>query len=128
MEMPAMSEQRRWPRSAFGSALAELRQQSKHPLAGCTILQIIPELQSGGAERATIDIAAALAAVGARALVASYGGRMVSELQAKGGVWRPFPAKTKNPLAMYLNQRRLADLIREEGVALVHARSRAPAW
>jgi glycosyltransferase involved in cell wall biosynthesis len=108
--------------------MAELGGQSKHPLAGCTILQIIPELQSGGAERATIDIAAALAAVGARALVASYGGRMVSELQAKGGVWRPFPAKTKNPLAMLLNQRHLADLIREEDVALVHARSRAPAW
>lgn len=111
-----------------GSALAELGRQSKHPLAGCTILQIIPELQSGGAERATIDVAAALAAVGARALVASYGGRMVSELQAKGGIWRPFPAKTKNPLAMALNQRRLADLIRDEDVALVHARSRAPAW
>jgi len=110
------------------SALAELGRQSKHPLAGCTILQIIPELQSGGAERATIDIAAALAAVGARALVASYGGRMVSELQAKGGIWRPFPAKSKNPLAMYLNQRHLADLIRDENVALVHARSRAPAW
>jgi glycosyltransferase involved in cell wall biosynthesis len=108
--------------------LAELRRQGKHPLAGCTILQIIPELNSGGAEQATIDIAAALAAVGARALVASAGGRMVSELQAKGGIWRPFPAQTKNPLAMLANQRRLAKLIRAEAVALVHARSRAPAW
>lgn len=122
--MPAMSDHRRWP----GSALAELRQQSKHPLAGCTILQIIPELMSGGAERATIDVAAALAAAGVRALVASSGGRMVSELQAKGGIWYPFPAKTKNPIAMLLNQRRLADFIKAEGVSLVHARSRAPAW
>ncbi len=115
-----------WP--ASGSALAELRGQGKHPLAGRTILQIIPELNSGGAERAVIDIAAALAAVGARALVASAGGRMVSELQAKGGIWRAFPAKTKNPLAMLINQRRLAKLIAGEEVALVHARSRAPAW
>ena len=47
-----------------------------HPLAGRTILQIIPELQAGGAERTTVDIAAALSAAGARALVASEGGRL----------------------------------------------------
>ncbi|HEY1735425.1 MAG TPA: glycosyltransferase, partial [Methylovirgula sp.] len=110
------------------SAVADLGQQSKHALAGRTILQIVPELQSGGAERATIEIAEALAAVGARPLVASFGGRMVSELQAKGGIWHPFPAQTKNPLAMFANQRRLIDLIGAEDVALVHARSRAPAW
>ncbi|HRK25113.1 MAG TPA: glycosyl transferase, partial [Beijerinckiaceae bacterium] len=43
-------------------------------LAGKTILQIIPDLDAGGAERTTIDIAEALARVGARALVASEGG------------------------------------------------------
>jgi glycosyltransferase involved in cell wall biosynthesis len=98
------------------------------PLAGRTILQIIPELDAGGAERTTIDVAAALAELGARPLVAAEGGRLVSELQARGGVWLPFPAKTKNPLAMALNMSKLARLIREEGVDLVHARSRAPAW
>jgi glycosyltransferase involved in cell wall biosynthesis len=97
-------------------------------LAGCTILQIIPELNAGGAERTTIDIAAALAARGARALVAASGGRLVSELQAKGGIWLPFPAKSKQPLAMALNVGRLARLIRDEAVDIVHARSRAPAW
>ncbi len=108
--------------------MAETSAQSKHALAGRTILQIVPELRSGGAERATIEIAAALAAIGARPLVASFGGRLVSELQAKGGIWYPFPAETKNPLAMLVNQRRLVDLIRAEDVVLVHARSRAPAW
>lgn len=98
------------------------------PLAGRTILQIIPELDAGGAERTAIDVAAALAELGARPLVAAEGGRLVSELQARGGVWLPFPAKTKNPLAMALNVSKLARLIREEGVDLVHARSRAPAW
>src|SRR5215207_4035370 len=75
-----------------------------HPLSGRTILQII------------------------RALVATEGGRLVGELQAKGGIWAPFPAGTKNPLAMLLNVRRLAKLCLDEGVALLHARSRAPAW
>jgi glycosyltransferase involved in cell wall biosynthesis len=97
-------------------------------LAGRTILQIIPQLDAGGAERTAIDIAAALAQVGARALVASQGGRLVSELQAKGGWWLPFPAKTKNPLAMALNVGRLQALLQSENVDIVHARSRAPAW
>jgi glycosyltransferase involved in cell wall biosynthesis len=105
-----------------------LGSRSAHPLSGLTILQILPELGAGGAEQTTIDIAAALAEVGARALVASESGRLVSELQAKGGIWVPFPAKTKNPIAMAFNVRRLARLIGAEQVALVHARSRAPAW
>jgi glycosyltransferase involved in cell wall biosynthesis len=99
-----------------------------HPLSGRTILQIIPELEAGGAERTAVDIAAALSRAGARALVATEGGRLVGELQAKGGIWAPFPAGTKNPLAMLLNVRRLAKLCLDEGVALLHARSRAPAW
>jgi glycosyltransferase involved in cell wall biosynthesis len=101
---------------------------SFHPLAGRTILQIIPELEAGGAERTTVDVAAGLAQAGARALVATEGGRLVGELQAKGGVWVPFPAASKNPFAMLLNVRRLARICHEERVALVHARSRAPAW
>jgi glycosyltransferase involved in cell wall biosynthesis len=99
-----------------------------HPLSGRTILQIIPELEAGGAERTAVDIAGGLAQVGARALVATEGGRLVGELQAKGGIWAPFPASAKNPLSMMWNVRRLAKLCLDEGVALLHARSRAPAW
>jgi glycosyltransferase involved in cell wall biosynthesis len=109
-------------------ALAPFGRAERAALAGRTILQIIPRLDAGGAERATIDVAAALARAGARALVASEGGRLASELQAVGGVLTPFPAATKNPLAMALNVRRLARLIVKERVDLVHARSRAPAW
>ena len=97
-------------------------------LAGRTILQIVPELNAGGAERTAIDIAAALVRAGARALIASEGGRLVSELQANGGLWIPFPAKSKNPLVMLLNAQRLRRLIRAEKADIVHARSRAPAW
>ena len=97
-------------------------------LADACILQIIPELDAGGAERTTVDVAAGLAAVGARALVATEGGRLVGELQAKGGHWLRFPAASKNPAAMAVNVARLMALCRREGVQLVHARSRAPAW
>ena len=97
-------------------------------LSGATVLQIIPSLDAGGAERTTIDIAGALVEAGGRALVASRGGRLVSELQARGGIWIPFPADSKNPAAMAWNVARLARLIRLERPAIVHARSRAPAW
>jgi len=100
----------------------------KRPLAGRTVLQIIPQLEAGGAERTTIDIAEGLVQAGARALVASEGGRLVGELQAKGGIWLNFPAATKNPLSMALNIGPLAEIIREEKVDIIHARSRAPAW
>lgn len=99
-----------------------------HPLAGRTILQIIPELHAGGAERTAIDIARGLAEVGARPLVASEGGRLVGELQALGGIWMPFPAGTKNPVSMLVNVRRLARIAFHERAALIHARSRASAW
>ncbi len=99
-----------------------------HPLAGRTILQIIPELEAGGAERTTVDIAEGLVHAGAKALVATEGGRLVGELQAKGGIWIPFPAASKNPFSMLLNVRKLARICHKERVDLIHARSRAPAW
>ncbi|MDE2578211.1 MAG: glycosyltransferase family 4 protein [Hyphomicrobiales bacterium] len=97
-------------------------------LSGRTILQIVPRLDGGGAERTTLEIAQALAESGARALVASQGGAMVGELQALGGEFTAFPAASKNPFTMARNVRKLAALIRRNGVDLVHARSRAPAW
>lgn len=97
-------------------------------LAGCTVLQILPSLDAGGAERTTIDIAGAITDAGGRALVASSGGRLVSELQARGGIWIPFPADSKNPIGMSVNVAKLARLIRLERPTIVHARSRAPAW
>jgi glycosyltransferase involved in cell wall biosynthesis len=124
-----MACDRRQPAGARSDIdLQQFPDHTRSILAGRTILQIIPELEAGGAERTTVDIAEALAAVGARAAVATEGGRLVGELQAKGGEWVPFPAASKNPAAMAWNARRLAGLIRRQRIDLVHARSRAPAW
>ena len=98
------------------------------PLYGVGVLQVIPALDAGGAERTTVDVAEAITAAGGRALVATEGGRLVGELQAKGGIWVPFPADCKNPPLMALNVLRLVKLCRREGVRIIHARSRAPAW
>ncbi|HEV2532102.1 glycosyltransferase family 4 protein [Phenylobacterium sp.] len=93
-----------------------------------TLLQVVPELETGGAEQTTIDVARAVIAAGGRALVATRGGRMVARLAADGGRLAQMPVHSKNPLTMLGNAARLADLIRTEKVSLVHARSRAPAF
>jgi glycosyltransferase involved in cell wall biosynthesis len=92
------------------------------------ILQVIPELSAGGAERTTIEMAEAVTLGGGRALVVSAGGRLSDELSDTGGELIHFPANTKNPAAIMFNALRLQRLIRHRGISLVHARSRAPAW
>jgi glycosyltransferase involved in cell wall biosynthesis len=94
-----------------------------------TVLQIIPELDAGGAEQSVVEIVAALVKAGARALVlAEPGGRLEPQIRTAGGEVYPFPAATKNPLRMLANAQALAKLALREGVDLIHARSRAPAW
>ncbi|MEZ5925969.1 MAG: glycosyltransferase family 4 protein [Hyphomicrobiaceae bacterium] len=97
-------------------------------MPGPTILQIIPELDTGGAEISTLEIVEALTAAGAKALVATEGGRLAGEVERLGGELVPFPAATKNPVKMWANAGKLARLVRQRGIALLHARSRAPAW
>src|SRR5262245_65236543 len=65
---------------------------------------------------------------GGRALVLSQGGRLAARILAAGGEIIPFAAASKNPLRILGNVRRLKALAAREGVSLLHARSRAPAW
>ena len=98
-------------------------------LSGATILQVIPRLDTGGAERTTIEVAEALVAAGAKAIVVSAGGRLDGELTRAGAeLIRLDNAGTKNPVALLRNAGVLSGIIRDHKVDLVHARSRAPAW
>jgi len=97
-------------------------------LSGRTILQVIPDLEAGGAERTTVDVAGAIVAAGGRALVASRGGRLEGELAAAGGELIRIPAHSKNPYGMLANLIRLAQIADTYRVDVIHARSRAPAW
>ncbi|MEM9422593.1 MAG: glycosyltransferase family 4 protein, partial [Pseudomonadota bacterium] len=97
-------------------------------LSGVTVLQVIPALETGGAERTTLEVGCALVQAGARSLVVSEGGPMVVQLEQEGSRHIELPAASKNPLTLWRNRGRLLSLIRGEGVDIVHARSRAPAW
>jgi glycosyltransferase involved in cell wall biosynthesis len=93
-----------------------------------TVLQVLPRLVVGGAERGTVDVAAAIQRAGGIAIVASEGGPMVHELERSRAKHIKLPLARKNPYTIWRNASRLARVIRQNKVDIVHARSRAPAW
>ena len=97
-------------------------------LTGRTILQLVPQLETGGAEVTTFEMAEAIVKAGGRALVASEGGALEAKIRAAGGEVFHMPVASKNPLIMWRNVGRLAKLMRAENVDLIHGRSRAPCW
>ncbi|WP_233349229.1 glycosyltransferase family 4 protein [Hyphomonas sp. CACIAM 19H1] len=92
------------------------------------ILQVAPELSAGGVERTVLEVTEAIVEAGGRALLASRGGRLEAEFERLGGELFRMDAKSRNPLTIRINEGKLRQIIREEKVDLVHARSRAPAW
>lgn len=92
------------------------------------ILQILPELKSGGVERGTIEIAKFGQNLGYEMIVASAGGHLVGQLENIHATHITLPLASKNPFTIIANIRRLIKVIKEHKVDIVHARSRAPAW
>ncbi|MEZ6010600.1 MAG: glycosyltransferase family 4 protein [Hyphomonas sp.] len=97
-------------------------------MTGKTILQVAPELSAGGVERTVLEVTEAIVEAGGRALLASRGGRLEAEFERLGGELFRMDAKSKNPVVLKANEAKLKRIIHGEGVHLVHARSRAPAW
>ena len=93
-----------------------------------TVLQLVPKLDTGGAERVAIEIAEALTKAGHRALIACEGGVLTQSAIRAGAEILPVPLDTKSPFAMRRNASRLKRLIKIHKVDIVHAHSRAPAW
>jgi len=115
----------------YGNRAAPARGRSARPEPGAsavpalTVMQLLPALESGGVERSTIEIAAALVAAGHRARVISAGGRLLPELLATGAEHLALGIDRKSPLTF----RHVPALRRLfAGVDIVHARSRLPAW
>ena len=92
------------------------------------VLQVLPALEMGGVERGTIDVAIALKQKGHFPVIASRGGRLVSHLRKNGIIHEYLPLHSKNPLTIWRNIGRLAKIIKNHQIQVIHARSRAPAW
>ena len=91
------------------------------------VMQLLPELNSGGVERGTLEIARALIADGHESLVVSNGGRMVAQLEAEGSTHLTLPIH-KKALSSLWQIRPLRKLIAQHRPDILHVRSRVPAW
>lgn len=92
------------------------------------VLQVIPELDTGGVEQTTVDVAEAIVAAGGRSIVATKGGRLAERLTKGGTRVVTVPVHSKNPFVQFQNHFALRRLIRDHGVDIIHVRSRAPAF
>jgi glycosyltransferase involved in cell wall biosynthesis len=109
------------------AASPELMPSIAVPAKLLTVVQLIPALHSGGAERSALEIARALVQAGHRSVVISAGGRLVERLQAEGSEHITLDLGRKS-LAALGRVGPLRRLLRELKPDIVHARSRLPAW
>ncbi len=92
-----------------------------------TIAQLLPALDGGGVERGTLEVSRALVERGHQSLVVSAGGRLVDELRGHGAQHLTLDIGRKSPLTLR-HARRLRSWCLENGVDILHPRSRMPAW
>ncbi len=91
------------------------------------VIQILPELNAGGVERGTLEVAAHLVSLGHESLVISNGGSMVAELENAGSRHLTMPVHRK-ALASLAQISKLRKIFIHEKPDLIHLRSRMPAW
>lgn len=92
-----------------------------------TVAQILPELNSGGVERGTLEVSRELVSRGYRSIVISSGGSMVSQFEDHGAEHVTLPVSKKSPLT-FRSAWPLRDALKSLRPDILHARSRVPAW
>lgn len=97
-------------------------------ISGRTIAQIIPAMGAGGAEQAVVDVGRGIISASGKAVVITSGGYRLPELEDIGAKLIILPVATKNPYMMWQNAKRIAHLVHDLNIDILHARSRAPAW
>lgn len=90
-------------------------------------MQLIPELNSGGVERGTLELGRYLVNNGHKSIVVSGGGRLVHQLEADGSCHIEKRIGSKSPLALF-HIWPLRKAIKNNRVDILHLRSRMPGW
>ncbi len=91
------------------------------------ILQMLPSLEVGGVERGVVDMARAMQNGPDQVVVVSSGGSLVKELEKIAVRHYTLPVNRKSLMTLRLVPR-IVEIIRQENIQVVHARSRVPAW
>ncbi|MFW2369064.1 MAG: glycosyltransferase family 4 protein, partial [Desulforhopalus sp.] len=104
--------------------LAKIKQRIHETL---TVMQLLPELNSGGVERGTLEMGKHLSGGGHTSIVVSGGGRLVDLLVEQGSQHAKRNIGSKSPKAL-LHILPLRQLMKKRKVDILHLRSRMPAW
>jgi len=91
------------------------------------VVQLLPELDSGGVERGTLELARYLVEQGHESTVISGGGRMVQTLEFEGSRHLSWPIGRKR-LTTLMMVPKLRRWLEAEKPDILHLRSRVPAW
>ena len=91
------------------------------------IIQILPELNSGGVERGTCELAEHLVKIGHESIVISHGGRLTQRLAEQGTRHITLPIHRKS-FATFFLVASLRKIFLNEKPDIIHVRSRVPAW
>jgi len=106
--------------------LKAIRQEACQPRT-LTVMQLLPELNSGGVERGTLEMGRFLVERGHKSIVVSGGGRLVDQLERDGSDHFQKNIGSKSPGAL-LHIWPLRRLMKKKRVSVLHLRSRMPAW
>ena len=93
-----------------------------------TIIQIIPNMEIGGAENSVIETSSYLKKNNFRPLVLTTGGKLIEKLNLLGITVIKEKIDKRNIFTIVRNIFLFKRIFKEKQVELVHARSRAPAW
>jgi glycosyltransferase involved in cell wall biosynthesis len=92
------------------------------------LLQVIPKLDTGGAETGCIDVAKFIVAQNYYSAILCSGGEQIKDIdQTKIKIFI-FPVHSKNPLLILFNIFVILFIIFFHKINIIHVRSRAPAW
>jgi len=91
------------------------------------VAQVLPEINSGGVERGTLELGKYLVEQGHNSIVISGGGRLEDQLKYEGSTHINLCAGNKSILTFFLIPK-LISMIKKNKIDIIHARSRMPAW
>ena len=97
-------------------------------MSSFNVAQIIPTLESGGAERGTIDVSNYLSELGINNNIISNGGHLLNETNKNFTNHSKLPVDSKNFVSFPFIASRINKLIIKNNINIAHIRSRGPAW
>ena len=97
-------------------------------MSSFNVVQIIPSLESGGAERGTIDVSNYLSELEINNNIISNGGNLLNETNTNFTNHFKLPVDSKNFITFPFIASRINKLISNKNINIAHVRSRGPAW